>query len=64
VAAEVVRPHAVLRLSPALTESESVSARDRLTWTLRQSLVLRPADQLSLTDRDVLSESERPVLVV
>src|ERR1700677_4095189 len=63
-AADVVRPHAVLRLRPALTESESVSARDRLAWTLCQSLVLRPADQLSLPDRDMLTESERPVLVV
>src|ERR1700677_1268492 len=72
-AAEVVRPHAVLRLRPALTDSEAVSARDRPAWTLCESLPSWPGprpvadtEELSLSDRAVLvlAESVRPVVLV
>jgi|SRR5580658_7478465 hypothetical protein len=72
-AAEVVRPQAVLRLRPALTDSEAVCARDRPAWTLCESLPSGPlpfqladTEELSLADRAmlVLAESVRPVVLV
>src|SRR5437879_2211842 len=77
-AAEVVRPHAVVRLIPALTDSASPAVCAWLVWTLREWLVRasgstllsppRPcpvaADTLSPLDRDFVTESVPPTVLV
>src|SRR5580704_7139158 len=77
VALEVVSPHAVLVLTPALTDSLSLMFCESLVWTLREKLAregssrlpsLRPCpvlrDSPSLCDHEVAVELTDPVALV
>src|SRR6266851_10061343 len=77
VALEVVIPHAVLALTPALTDSLSLVLRESLVWMLREKLArdgssrlpsLRPCpvlrDNPSLADHDAATELTDPVVLV
>src|SRR5437588_5955578 len=77
VALDVVIPHAVLALTPALTDSLSLMLRESLVWMLREKLArdgssrlpsLRPCpvlrDNPSLADHEAATELTDPVVLV
>src|SRR5580704_11967694 len=77
VALDVVIPHAVLVLIPALTDSDSLVPRESLAWVLRDRVPrhgsrppasVRPRPVLravpSVADHDVASELTEPVVLV
>src|SRR5208337_5159477 len=77
VALDVVTPHAVLVLTPVLTDSFSLMLCESLVWTLREKLArdgssrlpsLRPCPVLrvspALCDHEVAAELTDPVVLV
>src|SRR6266849_1812392 len=67
----VVIPHAVLVLTPSLTDSLSLVLRESLVWTLREKLARDGSSRLpslrdspSLFDHEVAAEVTDPVVLV